>query len=97
MLQREVEIKYVLDDNTWNTDFVEIPVDTPESKINKTAMGIVKKEGLSDSVISYKVIYVQPLEEIECDCGTYYDEIEGKKKCPECGAKVDLWRNYKNK
>jgi len=55
------------DFGTWYTDYVEIPIDTPENLINDVAIEVAKKH-LSN--IAFVGVYsIMPLEDVD----EYYD------------------------
>ncbi len=53
----------------WSTDYVEIPIDTPDDKIEMVAKAKAKEEYGGDDLAFVGVYYIMPLEEID----EYYD------------------------
>lgn len=64
---REIEVYRCWDNRTWDTEFVEIPADTPEEKIEEAA-GKAALEALrhsADLPVMVGVYYVPEISEVE--------------------------------
>jgi len=57
------------DHGSWGTDYVEIPVDTPEDKIAEVAKEIAINEYEGDDLAFVGVYHIMPLDEVD----EYYD------------------------
>ena len=57
------------DYGSWGTDYVDIPIDTPEDKIAEVAKEIAKNEYEGDDLAFVGVYHIMPLEDVD----DYYD------------------------
>jgi hypothetical protein len=68
-MAKMIEVGLVWEDGTWNTDYFEIPSDTPIGKYEETAVEIAINE-LGDQVLTSDLVhafmYAIVSEELEC-------------------------------
>ena len=53
------------DSGSWETDYVDIPIDTPEEEIEQVAKEIAKNEYQGDDLAFVGVYHIVPLDEID--------------------------------
>ena len=60
------------DFGTWGTEYVEIPIDTPDDKINEVAMNVAKEDFTGYQFVG--IYSVPSLDELDDICGEEEDE-----------------------
>ena len=60
---RQVEYFRCWDDHTWDTDFIDIPADTPEDKLNEAVQEAAFKIDWKDDVPAFVGVYCDAEEE----------------------------------
>lgn len=64
---RQVEYFRCWDDHTWDTDFIEIPADTPKDKLNEAVQDAALKIDWKDEGPAFVGIYCDAEEEEDTD------------------------------
>jgi len=80
----EMYIGIGTDWGTWSTEYVDIPIDTPDDKIEEVAVAKVKEDGVVDNFVFCGVYSIPSLDDqpYEEEYPYVYDSVE---ECKENG------------
>ena len=70
------------DSGTWGTEYVDIPIDTPEDKIEEAGKDAVIAEGIPFTICG--IYAIPPLDEFP-NCTNHLQSCDDDGFCNECG------------
>ena len=73
------------DFGTWGTEYVDIPIDTPDDKIEEVAIAKVKEEGVAEGFVFCGVYAIPSLEDQPYGDEDYAFVYDSDEECIENG------------